>query len=104
MNETGRGRIRVEISQELEQLVSEYLEARRRECAAIEQLLHSCNVEEIRWMGHHMKGSGGSFGFDDISEIGEALENAAQESDVAGIRSAADRLERYLERVAVKFV
>jgi hypothetical protein len=51
-----------------------------------------------------MKGSGGSFGFDEISAIGEALEISALVADADGIRSAVGRLERYLARVSVVYI
>jgi hypothetical protein len=51
-----------------------------------------------------MKGSGGSYGFDEISEIGEALEMAAHDSDIDTIRSAVARLEVYLDGVTVTYI
>lgn len=97
-------RILVEIDQELIPVVPEYLEGRRRDCAEIKRLLASGILEYIQVLGHRMKGSGGSFGFDEISEIGEALELAAQARDAEGILAAVGRLERYLARVAVVYV
>jgi hypothetical protein len=61
-------------------------------------------MECIQAMGHRMKGSGGSFGFEKISGVGEALEFAAQISDDKGIKSAVDRLEKYLARVSVVYI
>ena len=94
----------VEIDQELLQVVPGYLESRRRDCAKIERLLASGRIEDIKFLGHQLKGSGGSFGFDEISDIGEALECAAQVRNADGIKSAVERLERYLARVAVAYV
>jgi len=97
-------RIQVEIDQELEPVVPEYLEKRLRDCTEIEGLLASGGMDQIQFMGHRMKGSGGSFGFDEISEIGEALETAARAADAEGVRSAVGRLERYLARVSVAYI
>jgi len=103
MGEDAHGRILVEIDQELIPLVPEYLESRRRDCAEIWRLLSSGGMHLIQVIGHRMKGSGGSFGFDEISEIGEALEAAAQVTDAEGVRMAVGRLEDYLARVAVAY-
>jgi HPt (histidine-containing phosphotransfer) domain-containing protein len=97
-------RILVEIDRELMPVVPEYLENRHRDCAKIEQLLGTGDMESIQILGHCMKGSGGSFGFDEISDIGEDLELAAQVTDVEGIKSAVVRLERYLARVSVAYL
>lgn len=104
MNNDSGERILVEIDQELMPVVPEYLESRRRDCAEIQRLLASDGMKCIQIMGHRMKGSGGSFGFDEISEIGEALETAAQAADAAGIGSAVKRLEKYLARVSVAYI
>ena len=96
--------ILLEIDHELKPIVPEYLENRRLDCAEIEGLLATGGMEYIQIMGHRMKGSGGSYGFDEISAIGEALELAAQVADVEGIRSAVRRLERYLDRVSVVYI
>lgn len=96
--------ILVEIDQELQSVIPVYLESRCRDCTEIKHLLASGSMDGIMFLGHQLKGSGGSFGFDEISEIGEALEHAVRVLDFVGITSAVDRLERYLERVSVIYV
>jgi HPt (histidine-containing phosphotransfer) domain-containing protein len=103
MGNAATGRIQVAIDRELITIVPEYLESRRRDCTEIERLLASGGMEDIRFIGHRMKGSGGSFGFDEISDIGEALEEAAQVPDAEGIKTAVSRLESYLARVLVVY-
>ena len=104
MDSMGNTRIRIEIDQELATVVPEYLENRRLDCFLIERLLAEGGMAEIRSLGHRMKGSGGSYGFDEISEIGEALECAALVSDADVIRSAIDRLKSYLSRITVAYI
>jgi hypothetical protein len=48
-----------------------------------------------------MKGSGGGYGFDGITEIGLRLENAGKSSDIAAARAGVDDLEDYLRNVEV---
>src|SRR6185369_1348313 len=96
--------ITVEVMSELEPIVPEYLENRKKECLLIGGLLEGEDLGEIRFLGHRMKGAGGSFGFDDISEIGEAIELAAMAGDKTAIGSAVMQLSDYLERVVVVYV
>jgi hypothetical protein len=96
--------IPVEIDRELVSVVPDYLNNRRSDCLLIESLLDEGRLAEIRTLGHRMKGSGGSYGFDVISEIGEALECAALAQDADAIRSAIDRLRRYLSCVVVSYI
>jgi HPt (histidine-containing phosphotransfer) domain-containing protein len=104
MSNPAAEKILVAIDRELMPLVPEYLENRLSDCAEIEGLLASGSMEAIQTIGHRMKGSGGSFGFDEISDIGEALESAARDTHAEGIREAAGRLEAYLSRVSVAYI
>jgi HPt (histidine-containing phosphotransfer) domain-containing protein len=96
--------IPVEIDQELRPIVPEYLEKRLGDCGEIERLLATGGFESIEILGHQLKGSGGSFGFDELSAIGAALECAAQTADREGIRSLVGRMEEYLKRVSVAYI
>ena len=104
MASAGNSMIRVEVDRELAPVVPGFLEKRLLECALIERLLVEGDLAEIRILGHRMKGAGGSYGFDELSEIGEGLESAAVVHDVDTIRSAVGRLRGYLARVEVVYV
>lgn len=105
MNNTGQnGVFTVEIDDELSPIVPEFLSKRRNDCAQILQDLQAGKFTEIRTLGHRMKGAGGSYGFDEISELGEIIENAALAADIEPIRTAVQRLESYLDRVEVVYV
>lgn len=96
--------IHVEIDIELSPIVPEFLEKRRGDCSLISQCLETGAFDQIHTLGHRMKGAGGSYGFDDISEIGETIEKAALEGDHDTIGSEVQRLSDYLDRVAVVYV
>ena len=96
--------ITVEVDSELQSIVPEYLENRKKDCLLIISLLEGNSFSEIRSLGHRMKGAGGSFGFDEISEIGEVIEEAALAADKETISSSVLQLSDYLERVAVVYV
>lgn len=94
----------VEVDSEVRSIVPEFLENRKKDCRMIGSLLDADYFGEIRTMGHRMKGAGGSFGFDGISEIGKAIEEAALATDKETIINAVLRLSDYLERVTVVYV
>ena len=94
----------VEVESVLEPIVPDFLANRSSDCELIRQLLDTGAFAEIRTIGHRMKGAGGSYGFDDISEIGEIVENASLIGDQETIRTAIQRLEEYLGRVTVVYV
>jgi HPt (histidine-containing phosphotransfer) domain-containing protein len=104
MDNLEQGPLRIEIDRDLTPVVPEYLENRQLDCILTGRLLAEGNLAEIKSLAHRMKGSGGSYGFDEISGIGEDLESAALAGDADGIRSAIERLRLYLSRVVVVYV
>jgi hypothetical protein len=50
-----------------------------------------------------MKGAGGGYGFDYISEIGAAIEKAAKENNIEDLRRWVGELSIYLEKVEVVY-
>ncbi len=60
------------------------------------------NVEDyptLQRIGHNLNGTGGSFGFPRITELGARIEQAAKDRAIEEIRHAIDELGRYLEQV-----
>ncbi|HEY5522862.1 MAG TPA: Hpt domain-containing protein [Desulfuromonadaceae bacterium] len=96
--------ITVEVDSEVQSIVPEFLENRKKDCLLISRLLEMDSFGEIRSLGHRMKGAGGSYGFDEISRIGEVIEEAALSADNKTIGSAVLQLSNYLERVVVVYV
>jgi HPt (histidine-containing phosphotransfer) domain-containing protein len=86
---------------DLVDLVPAYLEHRRADVVALEEALLLGDMERVRIIGHSMKGSGGGYGFDGISEIGLRLENAGKQGEVVAARTGVDDLAEYLLNVEV---
>ncbi|MBN2255061.1 MAG: Hpt domain-containing protein [Deltaproteobacteria bacterium] len=88
---------------DLEDLIPGFLENRRKDIIEIESLLASDDYETIQRLGHSMKGAGGGYGFDEITEIGSRIENAAKEGKADEILRQAGELLRYLENIEVVY-
>jgi CheY-like chemotaxis protein len=91
----------VQVAPDIEGLVPDFLENRRRDTEIISRLLAEGNLPEIHRIGHSMGGSSGSYGFDEIGKIGKGLESAAQKGDIAKIIRLNNRLAEYLSAVRV---
>jgi response regulator RpfG family c-di-GMP phosphodiesterase len=100
----GGERIVLQVSRELEELIPTFIESREREIMDMQIALQRGDFDTIRRHGHTMRGTGGGFGFDEISVIGEALETAATVSDASIIQKRLEELTVYLQRVDVEFV
>lgn len=96
-------KIVVQVDADLEDLIPDYLENRQNDVKALEQALEAKDFETIRILGHTMKGTGGGYGFERITEIGRALEEGAKSMDAAGILKGLNQLQEYLKAVEVVY-
>ena len=93
----------IHADKDLEDLIPEFLDNRRSDVESIHGALANDDYETIRVLGHSMKGSGGGYGFDDITEIGGALEQAAKRKDNTAIGNELEKLASYLARIEVVY-
>ncbi len=94
-------RVIVYVDSDLEDLIPMFLKNRHKDVDDIRRLLREGNMGEIRRLGHSMKGSGGGYGFDEISEIGRGMEEAAKDGNMEEIEKLNNRLAEYLSVVEV---
>jgi HPt (histidine-containing phosphotransfer) domain-containing protein len=95
--------ITVYIDQGLEEIVPGFLENRRRDVQKLETALQQNNLAQIHIIGHRMKGDGGGYGFDAISMMGAALEQAAAREDRVAIQRHTAELIEFLAHVTVVY-
>ena len=96
-------RVVISIDPALEELVPGFLENRRRDVTALAHAAKTCDVRTVRLLGHRMKGDGGGYGFQEISDIGEALEQAASRQDWKVIVQQTEALTAFLAQVDVVY-
>ena len=87
----------------IEEAIPLFLETTREDLENLACFLNEQDYSGIRYIGHDLKGSGGGYGFDPISEIGRTLEEAAKRSDRDEISRQIAALTDYLDRVDVVF-
>ena len=97
------GPIVVHVDPEIADLVPGFLENRRKDTNTIGEALTRGDFETVRILGHSMKGAGGSYGFDAITDIGRRLEQAALAKNANEIKSVTAELSAYLDDVAVVY-
>jgi HPt (histidine-containing phosphotransfer) domain-containing protein len=92
-------KIIVKIDNVLRDLIPSYLKKTREDVQKLHRAIAEKDHETIRLLGHSLKGTGGGYGFDGITEIGAQLETAAKRQDLEGSRKLAEELQQYLDRV-----
>jgi CheY-like chemotaxis protein/HPt (histidine-containing phosphotransfer) domain-containing protein/anti-sigma regulatory factor (Ser/Thr protein kinase) len=76
-----------------------YLQNCRQNVIDIRNALDRVDFETVTILGHNMSGSGGMFGFQAITDIGAALQHAAESSDTDASRQWVGELSSYLDRI-----
>ncbi|MCG9968857.1 Hpt domain-containing protein [Pelotomaculum terephthalicicum JT] len=104
MNNEFNKKIIVRVDKDLAEIIPVFLENRQKDCKSIKEALEKGDYETIRILGHSMKGVGGGYGFDAVTDLGASIEQAAKNKDAAEINNLIDELMTYLDRVEVVFV
>jgi hypothetical protein len=93
----------VYLDPDLEDIVPGFLDNRRKDIDTLTACTKKGQLETIRLIGHRLKGDGGGYGFDAITNIGDALEQAALRGDLVTIRERTAQLTNFLTRVQVVY-
>ena len=86
-------------AQRLADQIPAYLENCRQNVIVMQAALDRADFEAVAILGHNLRGSGGSFGFQDITEFGAGLEQTCEDTDLAGTRRLLGALASYLDNL-----
>ena len=79
-----------------------YLESCRLNAITMQEALDRADFQTVTILGHNLRGSGGGFGFQTITDIGARLEQAADDADIIESRRWVTELTSYLDRMATE--
>jgi len=93
----------VTIAKDLEDLVPVFLRNRNKELGTLRDARAAGEWEQLRQLGHRMKGVGNSYGFERVSTLGKLIEDAARTSDGALTDHCIAEYQDYLSKVRVVY-
>lgn len=93
----------VTIAKDLEDLIPVFVENRRKELESLRTALAADAFEQLRQLGHRMKGVGMSYGFDTVSALGRQIEDGARTGDRDAVEARIAEYADYLARVKVVY-
>lgn len=96
-------KFQVTVNALLEPIMGRYLELRLEELVQTEEAIASGDDKAVRMLGHRLKGSGTSYGFARLTELGAKLESAGKEGDMNKAASLVSKVRAYLENVEVVY-
>jgi HPt (histidine-containing phosphotransfer) domain-containing protein len=88
------------VDHELDELKREFLEEARVKVEEMESVLGSNDgnetIEKLAYLAHQLKGSGGSYGYADISSNAAELEKAVEGISLDVLEGIRERLRQYV--------
>ena len=93
----------VTVARDLEDLIPAFMSNRRKELDTLRVALAAADFEQLRQLGHRMKGVGNSYGFAHVSTLGKHIEDGARNGDRAGLAARISEYADYLAKVQIVF-
>ena len=97
------GAWKVTVAKDLEDLIPTFMKNRKKELDTLRVALAAADFEQLRQLGHRMKGVGVSYGFDQVSALGKSIEEGARRGDRALLETSIDQYGDYLAGVQVSY-
>ena len=97
------GTYKVTVAKDLEDLIPTFMKNRNKELDNLRIALAARDFEQLRQLGHRMKGVGVSYGFERVSALGKSVEDGARSGDRALLESTIAQYGEYLARVEIAF-
>jgi HPt (histidine-containing phosphotransfer) domain-containing protein len=95
--------LKVTVDRDLEDLIPVFLQNRHKEVETLRIALASADFEQLRQLGHRMKGVGHSYGFDHVSTLGKHIEDGARSGDRASLEATIREYADYLAKVQISY-
>jgi HPt (histidine-containing phosphotransfer) domain-containing protein len=93
----------VTVAKDLEDLIPTFMKNRAKELETLSAALAGGDMEQLRQLGHRMKGVGNSYGFEQVSVLGKQIEDGAKTGDRAGLEASIAQYTDYLARVKIVY-
>ena len=93
----------VRVSKDIEDLIPVFLANRKKELETLRAALTAGDFDQLRQLGHRMKGVGNSYGFERVSVIGKQIEDGARSGDRAALEASITGYADYLAKVEVAY-
>lgn len=99
----GDASYKVKVAKDIEDLIPVFMSNRKKELDALRAALAAADFEQLRQLGHRMRGVGNSYGFERISEIGKHIEDGARSGDKTSLEARIADYGDYLSKVEIAY-
>jgi HPt (histidine-containing phosphotransfer) domain-containing protein len=99
----GEDAYKVTVAKDLQDLIPVFLSNRKKELDTLRVALAAADFEQLRQLGHRMRGVGNSYGFDRVSLLGKQIEDGARSGDKASLESHIADYGDYLSKLQIAY-
>ena len=92
---------KVYVDEDLEELIPMFMENRNQDISDLREMLENEEYEQIEELGHKIKGSGGGYGFDRVTDLGRAIEKAAAKEKFAELQNLIEEFAEHIDKVEI---
>jgi len=93
----------VKVAKDLADLIPTYLANRKKELESLRAALAAADFEQLRQLGHRMRGVGNSYGFERVTSLGKEIEDGAKSGDKAALGNHIAAYSDYLSKVQIAY-
>ncbi len=94
---------KVTIDADLQEIIPSFLDNRKKDIVKLDEFLPAKQYSQIESIAHKLAGNAGSYGFDDLGQIGANLEAACQSLNEAEIANLCLAYKEYLENLEIEY-
>ena len=94
---------KVLVAKDIADLIPVFMKNRHKELEALRVALAAADFEQLRQLGHRMKGVGNSYGFNHVSTLGKSIEDGAKSGDRVALAATITEYDDYLSKVQIAY-
>ena len=97
-------KVKVEIDADLQDLVPQFVENRKKDIVSLQTLVEKKDLEGIAQLTHKIKGAAAGYGFNELSEIAAQMEKASKNNDNASLDGLVKKMESHFLNIEIQYV
>ncbi|WP_374001078.1 Hpt domain-containing protein [Bdellovibrio bacteriovorus] len=97
-------RVKVEIDADLQDLVPQFVENRKKDIESLSVLVEKNDLTAIAQMAHKIKGAAAGYGFAELSELAAQMEVAAKKNDPNPLSDLLKKMKIHFLNIDIHYV
>lgn len=94
----------VEIDADLQDLVPQFVENRKKDIETLRELVQKDDLEAISQLAHKIKGAAAGYGFNELSDLAAQMEKASKTQDHHPLSGLVQQMETHFLNIEIQYV